>query len=101
MREVHPTAHVYVNAGFVGEFVTDCLTPSWRRIPMFGVNSINGSVQWLGVPDFLWTDRPPWAGNLMDPSPSWVNGVTTTNPNWGSQPGGPNGSFAVPSSGTV
>ena len=68
---------------------------------MFGVNSINGSVQWLGVPDFLRTDGTPWTDNLLDPSPSWVDGGTTTNPNWGSQPGGPYGFFSVLWSGPV
>ena len=38
---------------------------------MFGVYSINGSVQWLGVPDFLRTDGPPWTDNLLAPVPSW------------------------------
>ena len=57
--EVHLTARVDVDAGFSGEFVTNDLTPSWRRIPMFVLNYINGSVQWLGVPAPLRTDGPP------------------------------------------
>ena len=31
---------------------------------MFGVNYINGSVQWLGVPDFLRNDGPPWTDHI-------------------------------------
>ena len=58
MREVHPTARLDVGDGLVREFATDYLTEIWRRVPMFGINSINGSVQWLGVPDFLRTDGP-------------------------------------------
>ena len=58
-RKVHPTARVHVGAGFVGEFATDYINPSWRRVSMFGINSINRSVKWLGVPDFLRTDGPP------------------------------------------
>ena len=63
---------------------------------MFGVNSIYGIVQWLDVPDFLRTDRPPWTDNLLSHSPIWGDFSTTTNTNWGSQPGGPYGSVAVP-----
>ena len=43
--EVHPTVPVDVGAGFVGEFENDYLTPSWRRVPMFGRNSNNGSAE--------------------------------------------------------
>ena len=58
MRVVHPTARVDVGAGFIRYFVTDYFTPSWRRVPMFGRNSNNGSVEWLGVPDFMRTNAP-------------------------------------------
>ena len=96
MREVHMIERVDVGAGFVGEFATDCLTPSWRRIPMFGVNPINGSYQWLGVPDFLITDGPPWTDNLLAPVHILGDGGITTNQNWGSQPGGTYISFSFP-----
>ena len=66
-REVHLTARVDVSAGFVGEFDSDYLTPSWRRVPMFGRIYINGSVEWLGVPDFLRNDELTWTLNLLDP----------------------------------
>ena len=52
---------------------------------MFRVNSINVSVQWLGVPDFLMTDGPPWTDNILDIHPSWGELGSSTNPNWGSQ----------------
>ena len=94
-REVHPTARVDVGTGFVREFSTDYLTPSWFRVPMFVLNSINGSFQWLGVPHFLRTDGPPWTDNILSPSPSWVNCGATINRNWVSQPGGTYGSVAV------
>ena len=42
-REIHPTARVDISAGFVGKFTTNYLTPSWRRLPMFVINFINGS----------------------------------------------------------
>ena len=66
-REVHPTARVDVGAGFVGEFSINYLTPNWRRVPIFGRNSNNGSVKWLGVTDFLRNDGPPWTLNLLAP----------------------------------
>ena len=68
---------------------------------MFGVNSIVGIVQWLGVPDLLRTDGPPWTDNLLAPSPSWGDGGTTTNRNWVIQTGGPYESVSVPWSGLV
>ena len=95
-HEVCLTAQLYVGAGFVREFPTDCLTGSWRRVPMFGINSINGSVQWLGVPDFLRTDGPAWTANLLDTHPSWGDQGYSTNPNWGSQYGGHSDSVSIP-----
>ena len=83
-RKVYPTAQVDIGDGFVAKFTTNYLTSSWLRIPMFGVNSVNGSVQWLGVPPPLRNDAPPWVGNILAPSPSWGTGGTATNPNWGS-----------------
>ena len=94
-REVPPTARVDVGAGFVGEFATNYLTEYWRRIPMFGVNSINGSVQWLGVPAPLSTNGSPGTDNTFAPSFDWRTGGTDTNPNWGRKPGGAYGSVAV------
>ena len=35
---------------------------TWNRIPMFGRNYINGSVEWIVVPNFLRDD-----GLLLDP----------------------------------
>ena len=54
--EHHPTAQVGVGAGFVGEFAKNYLIEDGRRIPMFRINYINGSIQWLGVPDPLRTE---------------------------------------------
>ena len=68
---------------------------------MCGVNSINGSVQWLGVPDPLINDRPPWTDNILAPGPDWGTGGTDTNPNWGSQPVGPYVSVSVPCIGPI
>ena len=68
---------------------------------MFRVNSINGSVQWLGIPDPLRTNGPPWTDNILAPSPDWGTCGTAINTNWVIQPGGPYGSVAVLWSGPV
>ena len=49
---------------------------------IFGRISINGSVEYLGVPDFQRTGGPDWTANLLAPRYSWVDGGTTTNQNW-------------------
>ena len=77
-HEVQPTAQVYFRDGVVGEFSSDYMTESGRRIPLHGRITINGSFEHLGVPG----DE-----NLLDPGPSWGDGGTTTIQNWGIQPG--------------
>ena len=52
---------------------------------MFGRNSMNGCVQWLGIPNFLKTDGTAWNDNPLAPHPSWGDEGPSTNPNWGSQ----------------
>ena len=68
---------------------------------MFGVNSINGSIQWLVVPAPLRNNGPPWNDTVLALIPAWVTGGTANNPNWGSQPGEPYGIVAVPWSGPI
>ena len=63
---------------------------------MFGRNSMNVSVGWLGVPDFLRTNGPAWTANILDPHLSWGDGGSITNTNWGGQSGGYSGSVSVP-----
>ena len=77
--ELHPIAQVDVGAGIVREFATNYLTESGRRIPIFGRIYINGSVEWLGVPDFYRSDGPAWTANILDPHSSWGDVGTTTN----------------------
>ena len=64
-RAFHPTVQLDVVSGLVGEFSTDYLTEIWCRVPIFGINSINVSVEWLGVPDFFRTYGPAWNANLL------------------------------------
>ena len=62
---------------------------------MLSRNSIDGSVKWLDVPDFMGTDGPPWNSNILDPYASWGDRGSSTNPNWGSQYGGHFDIFSV------
>ena len=82
-REVHPTARLGVGTEFIRYFATDYLTESWRRVPMFGRNFINGSMEWIGVPDFLRTDGPTWNSNLLAPHHKWLDSGSTTNSDLG------------------
>ena len=94
--EVHTTVQVDIVAGLVGEFVTEYLTESWCRNPLFGRNYINGSVYWLAVPDLHRTNVTAWTANHLSPRPSWGDRGSTTNPNWVSQFGVDSGSVSVP-----
>ena len=55
---------------------------------MFGINSINGSIEWLGVPNFSKTNGPPWTANILDPQPGWGDQSSSTDPNWDNCSGG-------------
>ena len=63
---------------------------------MYGWKSINGSVEWLGVPTFLRNDGLPWADNILCPSLQW--GVRGTYAIWylESQSGGRYSGVDVP-----
>ena len=93
-RKVHPNARVDV-AAFIGEcFATNYLAPTWRRIHMFGRNSINGRVKWPGVPNSLKNYEPPWNLNLLAPCANWGDRGSSTSPNWVSGSGeNPDGVF--------
>ena len=87
-HKVHPTACIDVGT-FVGEcFATDHLNPTWRRIPIFGRNYINGSVEWIGVPDLPRNDGPPWTLNILATYDNLGDRGSSTSPNWGSGSGG-------------
>ena len=86
-REVNPTAQVDAGAGVVGEFSSNYLTESGIRVPILGQIFINGSVEYLGIPDFQRTGGPFWDENLLDPCFSWGDSGTTTNQNWLVEPG--------------
>ena len=58
MREAHPTSQLQVGAGVVREFSSDCLTESGHGVPILGQIFNNGSVQYLGIPEFHRTGGP-------------------------------------------
>ena len=80
---------VDVGTGVVGQFSSDNLTENGRRIPILSQISINGSVEYLGIPDFHRAGGTFWADNLLSPHSSWVSGGNTTNQNWVIHTGGP------------
>ena len=92
--EVCPKARLDVGAGVVGELLSDYLTESRRRVPILGQISINGSAEYLGIPDFHRTGGPFWGSNILAPYSHWGDGGTSTNQNWKIQPGGPYGSVS-------
>ena len=99
--KVHPFTHVYVG-NFIREcFGTDYLAGNGHRVPMFVQKLINGRVEWIGVPSFLWNDGPPWANNMLCPSPRWVFGGTVENVYLESQPSGHYVCVDIPCRGTV
>ena len=55
---------------------------------MFFRNSINGSVEWLGIPEFMRNNGPSWTANILAPHPSSGDRGSITNTNWVSQYGG-------------
>ena len=55
---------------------------------MFGKNSINGSIEWIGVPNFLRNDGLPWILNLLAPYYAWGDRGSNTSLNLGSGSGG-------------
>ena len=48
---------------------------------MFGRISINGSIEWLGVPNFLRNDGPPRKLNILAPYANWGDKGYNTSPN--------------------
>ena len=55
---------------------------------MFGKNSNNGNSEWMGVPDFIRADGPPWTDNILDPFADWGRRGTSTSHNLISGAGG-------------
>ena len=87
-REFHPIAQVYVSAGTMGQFSTNCLAENGRRIPILGQIPINGSVKFLGIFNFHRTSGPIFIENIRAPhdTPGWVHGGNS-NQNWPVIPG--------------
>ena len=82
--EIHPEVRVDVGAGTVGQFTTYCLAENGRIITITGQLSINGSVQFLGIPDFSRDSGFSFIENLQAPTipTSWKH-INTSNHNWG------------------
>ena len=63
--------------------------------------SINGSFDFLGVPETLRTNRTYWIDNISVSIPAWGVSGTVKNLNWGSQPGSHYDNVSVPWCGAV
>ena len=74
-REVHAIAQVEVGAGPVREFTTNYPAENRRRIPTIGQLSINGSVQFWGIPDFVRGIGLSFIPNMQVPTDLTVWGV--------------------------
>ena len=61
----HPTAHVDIPAGTVGDFVTHYLAENGRRIEIIGKISVNGSITFLGLFDQARGTRISFIFNLQ------------------------------------
>ena len=64
-QKVHPTAHVEVPAGTVGDFVTNYLDENGCQIKIIGQLSVNDSVQFLGLSDQAWGSGLLFVANLL------------------------------------
>ena len=67
IREVHPFALIDV-----GNFSGDCFRTAYateigRRVSIYGRKSINGSVEWLGVPIPSCGTGVTWTENILVP----------------------------------
>ena len=101
-RKIHPTARLEVGNGTLGLFTNNYLDENGRRIPVIGQLSINGSVQFLGIPNFFGNSGLLFIENLKSPTvtPGWGHSYTTTK-NWLVIPVGPYRMWSVPWVSTV
>ena len=64
--EVHPTAHIEIPAGILGEFVTDYISENGRWIAIIVQLFVNDSVQFLVLSEQAWGSGFPYIANLLD-----------------------------------
>ena len=77
-RKVHPFVRVDISAFVRDCIVNDYLIENGRKVPMFRRICINGSFEWMGIPDFLRTNGPPWTANILAPYANWGRGGSST-----------------------
>ena len=100
-REVHSASRVYQGAGVMRKFSSNYLSESGRRVTILDQIYINGSVEYLSIPDFHRTGGPFQYDNLLDTLSSWGDGGTTTNKKLLIQLGGPYVSVSIPWCGAI
>ena len=81
---------VEASTGTVVEFRTNCLAENGHIIPNIGQLSINRSVQFWGIPDFVRGSGLSFIEKLQAPTDTtgWIRS-DTSNKNWGVRPGVP------------
>ena len=73
-REVHPFTWINV-IKFSGDcFRTAYATEIGRRVFIYGQKSINGSVEWLGIPAPSCGTGAAWTENILVPNSRWGDG---------------------------
>ena len=77
--EVHPTAQVDIDAGVVCKFATNYLNENGFETSIFCKKIMNGSFEFISIPDPLRTKVTYWINNLLVPIPAWGVGGTVTN----------------------
>ena len=66
-HEVHPFARIDVSDFYGDFFQTDYSTEVGRRVALKGQRSINGSVEWLGIPAPFCDTGVAWTDNILVP----------------------------------
>ena len=82
--EFHPTSRIEIPAGTVGEFFTEYLSENGQRNWIFGVLSINGSVQLIRISD-IWGSGLSYVSNTRAPevtSGLGINGSANSTGSW-------------------
>ena len=67
-REVHPAAQIDVGAETVGQYSTQYFSENGRIIPVISQNSINRSVESVGITADTWICGLPFIENIQVPT---------------------------------
>ena len=60
---------------FYGDYFQTDYSTVGRKGPIYGQRSINGSVEWIGIPAPFCNTGVAWTDNLLIPEMGWKHGV--------------------------